>query len=235
MKINAISLILIGTILSLLFLCGELKAATWGGEPAKKPECLAPFEASLLDSHGTPILFDAHGRPVELNRYGQPNILDEALQERVWNPPDVAAVNPGCFVAGTPVDTPQGPVPIETIQTGTEVYSYDAHRVLRTTSVVEGFSTRESEIFLLTLENGTFLEVTGGHPFYKPSLLRYVFAQDLEAGDELLYIHPETDRTERIGVVSIERTGRTQTVYNLEVAVHHNYFVRGVLVHNASF
>jgi superfamily II DNA or RNA helicase len=66
-----------------------------------------------------------------------------------------------CFVAGTPVQTPEGPKPIETLQPGDEVFTSNGVMPVRTVK------RRESaDIVEVKLGNGERITCTGEHPFF---------------------------------------------------------------------
>jgi superfamily II DNA or RNA helicase len=71
-----------------------------------------------------------------------------------------------CFAAGTPVQTPAGPVPIEQIRVGDEVITFDpeadAFRVERVTEIMVRVS---SDLFRVVIDGEEFI-VTGGHPWF---------------------------------------------------------------------
>ncbi|MBU8912539.1 MAG: hypothetical protein KOO61_00830, partial [Spirochaetales bacterium] len=161
----------------------------------------------------------------------------------------------GCFVAGTPVLTSSGAVPIERVGAGDRVWAWDP--TVRSWSLQEvgGLLVHNytGDIIDITA-SGLQLTATGNHPFWvqsgaglrdRPlaedlggsSLVpgaagRWVSARDLRAGDTLIT---------RSGFVVVHAIavragspGQMQTVYNLSVGVHHTYAVgsTGVVVHN---
>jgi len=139
-----------------------------------------------------------------------------------------------CFAARTLVDTPAGAVPIEALQKGDLVWSYDLESERRVASpILRTFVHRNALVRELRLASGRALRVTNEHPFYVPECGRYAPASALSAGVELRTFHAGS-----VGETSVlsfpERADRT-TVYNIEVAGFHNYFAEGVLVHNKQF
>lgn len=127
----------------------------------------------------------------------------------------------GCFVAGTVVETQDGPVPIEAIEIGDEVLSLDdeGQRVFAT--VTRTYRTLGDEYLLI---NGS-MRVTPTHPFWVDGV--WVIAGDLKAGNELAGV----DGSPML-VDSIESVKFGVRVYNIEVEGTHTFFVDGVLVHN---
>jgi hypothetical protein len=122
-----------------------------------------------------------------------------------------------CLVAGTPVWTELGPVPVEQIKVGDRVLSQDPDTgqlafkpVLRT--------TERAPTHLVKFElEGESIHCSGGHPFWV-SGDGWVKARDLKPTARLHAVHG----TCAIG--SIKQTGFEPT-YNLIVADFHTYFV----------
>ena len=77
--------------------------------------------------------------------------------------------------------------------------------------------------------NKDTLTATSNHPFFLPKLGRYLRADSLRQGMQLLALTGAL-----LTVQSATAFDSTMAVYNFEVADHHNYFVgeAGVLVHN---
>ena len=129
-----------------------------------------------------------------------------------------------CFVAGTLVATAQGHRPIEEIGEGDFVWSRSeetgelALRPVAQLFVTPDQATVEIEI---VSESG-HLETIGAtleHPFWVPGE-GWVPAGRLEPGDELW-----TWRDEWLRVRQVRGSPERETVYNLEVAEDHTYFV----------
>ena len=142
-----------------------------------------------------------------------------------------------CFVAGTLIDTPRGPVKIETITIGQKIYGYDTKtkkRVVRKVTGVWDIGWRTYRY--LRLPNGKELRVTPEHPVYLPAQDRYLPIRQLQAGQQVL-VQPQKNNKQleqkaleqRLsGIVGIAR------VYTLTVEDTANYFAQGLLVHNKS-
>nr|MCU0686482.1 polymorphic toxin-type HINT domain-containing protein [Polyangiaceae bacterium] len=138
-----------------------------------------------------------------------------------------------CFVAGTPVWTDKGLVPIDSIQVGDWALTRDEttgawvwRRVLQT------FVTPDKPVLALTLQDELgrrdVLRVTAEHPF-KTQGLGWMPAGELRVGDRVLNANDTSLRVEQ----ATWAPGR-QTVYNLEVEEDHTYVVGqlGAWVHN---
>lgn len=133
-----------------------------------------------------------------------------------------------CFVAGTPISTPQGPVPIEALREGILINSYDVARQRVVQTRVRRVHARDAErLIRLTLSTGAALDTTPEHPFFLPALGEFRTAALLQPGDWLL-----TDTGAAATVVSTEERSEHATVYNLSVGEPHTYFAGSVLVHN---
>jgi hypothetical protein len=139
----------------------------------------------------------------------------------------------GCFAAGTRIDTPGGPVPIEAAFVGMPVYAFDVARSERTVRHVTAVHVHaHATVGLLTLSDGTSLRVTANHPIYSPGDDRYRPAGELGAHDQVLSMH--TGGAAVGEVAAYEADAAVDTVYNISVSGEHNYFAEGVLVHNKS-
>ncbi|MCP3170207.1 RHS repeat-associated core domain-containing protein [Myxococcus qinghaiensis] len=141
----------------------------------------------------------------------------------------------GCFIAGTPVLTAKGLVPIEEVAVGDWVWAWDEetrvpgwHRVSKT------FIKPAMVVLEVTLESpdGTREEfgVTAEHPFGVVGR-GWTEAQSLRWGDEV-----ESAMEERMRVVSVATSAERKPVFNFEVEDAHTYFVgeSTAWVHNIS-
>lgn len=135
-----------------------------------------------------------------------------------------------CFVAGTPVATPQGLVPIERIVAGDTVLSADVgSATFSSARVTATYVTHDRPVLDVSLVGQAApLRVTPGHLFF--TLDRgWVASEDLLPGEPLV----DTDGAGRL-VDRVESVEDRATVYNFEVEGTHTYFVGAerVLVHN---
>lgn len=153
-----------------------------------------------------------------------------------------------CFVAGTPVHTARGLIPIERIQVGDTVLSRDSKTGEQGYKpVLETFITHPDALYHVTYvlasnaaESGpadyNTLTCTGEHPFYVEGIHEFVPASGLCHGAELRL---SSGATAYVTDVQVERgpPGHRLTTYNFAVADWHTYFVggesTGVWVHNA--
>jgi len=139
----------------------------------------------------------------------------------------------GCFVAGTPVATQSGTIPIEKVSVGMLVMARDeatGETALRPVRQIFHYEGREIYGVVLLDEKGKIsrLEVTDDHPFKVPGQ-GWILSRDLRPGTLL-----ESLGRSGLKVVHIQDLGRTQPTFNFEVADSHTFFVgeAGVLVHN---
>jgi hypothetical protein len=136
--------------------------------------------------------------------------------------PDDDESDPGCFIAGTKIQLPNGIKYIEDIEVGDMVKSFD----VGTSSVVNSKVTEtfaHSDRYYMIL-NGN-IKTTSVHPFYSDG--NWIEAGDLSIGDKILHV----DGLEHT-IETIELSDESVTVYNFEVDGTHNYFAEGYLVHN---
>ncbi|MCZ2342869.1 MAG: hypothetical protein LC104_13930 [Bacteroidales bacterium] len=159
---------------------------------------------------------------------------------------------PKCFVAGTLVHTVEGTKPIEEVTTADQVWAFDRQtQQWRLCPVVQTFERRSDLLTHLTLDDGTELTGTVGHPFWViegeglagrtvgdhghdetpgPTPGRWVAMSALAVGDVVLTRAGQVAR-----VVVLETWTEAVPVYNLTVEGLHSYAVgtAGALVHNA--
>jgi hypothetical protein len=127
----------------------------------------------------------------------------------------------GCFEAGTPVATPAGNVPIESLRPGDAVLAEGGAiaRVAGTCAVTPDHYLR------IDLGSAT-VDVTEEHPF---AIARgeFVEARRLRVGDSLI-----RQNGERATIRSIAEIPAIHTAYNLTVTPAESFFAAGILVHN---
>lgn len=136
-----------------------------------------------------------------------------------------------CFVAGTLVQTVNGPKPIEEIRPGDQVWAKNLTTGESQVRPVTGlFRKQAASLMTITLASGAIVVVTEEHPFMVDGE-GWVLSGDLRVGDRL------TQRDGRAGTIArIDIQPGGQTVYNFEVAGDHNYYITDaqLLVHNCS-
>lgn len=146
-------------------------------------------------------------------------------------------IQPQCFAAGTPVATQDGPRPIESLVVGDLVWSRNVEtgendlKPVVTTHVTESRPVVSLDVRIDALRSERLL-VTHDHPFFSETKGTFVPARALASepvgslGANPLSASPL--------VAALESYASRVTVYNLEVAEFHTYFVgeSQLLVHN---
>ncbi|MFB3893466.1 MAG: Hint domain-containing protein [Phycisphaerae bacterium] len=133
----------------------------------------------------------------------------------------------GCFPAGTCVQTPDGPRPIETLKPGDEVVSIDdAGRMVKSRAV--GVFSTESPLLLLRTDRGE-LRTTAEHPIALAGG-GFRLAGELAPGEAVLFWRD--GRAQHAAVIEVRHTCEVVTVYNLTVGRPHTFVADGFLVHN---
>jgi RHS repeat-associated protein len=136
-----------------------------------------------------------------------------------------------CFTAGTLVSTTTGNRPIETIRPGDRVLSRDQQTgEISMQPVTRTFVTRERSVVEVILRVDSFedrLQATPTHPFFVLGS-GWVGAGQLQPG---MFVATANGTA---AVLEVSPTEGTHTVYNLEVASTHTYFVgqAATWVHN---
>lgn len=134
-----------------------------------------------------------------------------------------------CFAGGTPVSTPAGLKPIETIQAGDTVHAWSETQNRIVEARVKGGTQSLTRRLKVIQVGRDTLEVTGNHPFWSPSRKRWLMADQLQVGD-----HLGCRGRRAVRIRSIRTVRRPEFVYNFEVEGHHNYLVgaQRLLAHN---
>ncbi|HMF39050.1 MAG TPA: Hint domain-containing protein [Polyangia bacterium] len=136
-----------------------------------------------------------------------------------------------CFPAGTPIATPDGDRPIETVAAGSRVLSWSIDRGAPVAArVLDVKRRRAHELLELTLADGRTLKVSANHPLFVPARASFVPAGELRAGDQLGVL---TDGgLAPVAVKTIATRVADTDVFDLTIESTHAYFAGGVLAHN---
>ncbi|HYF14495.1 MAG TPA: Hint domain-containing protein [Phycisphaerales bacterium] len=132
-----------------------------------------------------------------------------------------------CIVAGTPVETPAGPRPIESLRIGDDVITQLPDGTFAPAKITAVRNARVGAHLRIALDGGASLHATPEHPIATPS--GFVKAGDLDAGDFVI------TRDGEQCIVSIATVRHPTRVLDLSVEPGHTFFASGVLVHNKSF
>ncbi len=125
-----------------------------------------------------------------------------------------------CVARGTPIATPKGAVPIQELQVGDAVISFDPKANARSVSHVQRTDSAHADELLAFGE----LLVTERHPIYANG--SWQLARDVPPGAKLLLRSGSTAAAHPV------RLTLPTTVYDISVSPPHTYFAGGVLVHN---
>lgn len=140
-----------------------------------------------------------------------------------------------CFIAGTPIETDRGPVPIENLKVGDMVLAFRADHTTvlrRVTHLHEATVHRTLELKV----GDRTLHTTDEHPFWTPEVRSFTRAADLVAGATLAMLGDEQKMfPARLAATrSVARPAGIK-VYNITVeGPEHTYFADHVAVHNKS-
>ena len=144
-------------------------------------------------------------------------------------------VGPHCFAAGTLVacrnaDGEEIHKPIEEIEVGDEVLSYDEETGEQGYKPVVRLFRNQTKEWYHVFVDGEEIRCTGEHPFYVKGK-GFIPAKELKSGDKCLLSTGEDVTIEK---VELEALTEAETTYNFEVADFHTYYVteKDVLVHN---
>ncbi len=188
-----------------------------------------------------PVLQAAAGAPAELKddeeawhiwwydtlgyRYQSPpkvTVFQDATPES-YPPPRITT----CFVAGTPVQTLDGPRPIESIQVGDQVLSQDATTgALTFQPVVFLHHNPPGKTLRISLTSGDSVVCSVYHRFWRANR-GWAMARELKTGDVLRTLGGIV----RVALVDADTV---QPLYNLDVAGSRTFFAgaKGLLVHD---
>ena len=134
-----------------------------------------------------------------------------------------------CFSEGTPVLTPSGVRPIDSLQPDDVVLAYDFASLRAVPRRVLKVHKNKTERFYSIRMKGDAVFATGLHRFWVVSEQRWVEARALKAGASLLGSNGESVAVESIAI----HESPDASTYNLHVEQFSTYFVgSGVLVHN---
>ncbi len=130
----------------------------------------------------------------------------------------------GCFPIGSLVTTPSGPVAIQDLREGDDVYGYVDNALTR--SKVSRVFEHKGMFDTLQIDHTSgSLIVTGNHSILTNS--KYVQAETLKVGDTIF-----TGQGEPVQITNISPSDDREVVYNIDVENIHNYVVDDIQVHS---
>lgn len=133
----------------------------------------------------------------------------------------------GCFLPGTPVLTPDGSRPIETLQAGDSIYAFDENDMPVITRVLDTYRVVRDHYYMLHTEHFE-VNATAEHPFYTSH--GFVTVEDLKPGDSLYLYENGSLSVETLR--SIDAVYTPTIAYNLQVDEPHTFFANSFAVHN---
>lgn len=133
-----------------------------------------------------------------------------------------------CFAAGTPVATPTGFRPIESLTAGDKVIAFDFQLETFAPALVLGLHESSTDQIVRITMNGQEIRSTRRHPFWVDDVHGWVEARALQPGMQVKTLH---------GPAVIERVATTQIAgmptFNLHIAGLSTFCVGpGAVVHN---
>ena len=171
------------------------------------------------------------------------NPIEEGFDRAIEKTQDVLAiagdnvVQHTCFPEGTLVLTPSGPVAIQQLNVGDEVYHCNTR--LKKCEISHVLIKGQDYKPLLTIQSKDWeLQTTFDHPFWVEDVNDYMEAQDLEPG---LNLRDYDGNLVKIEKLKVPEDPEPELVYNIKVAEHPNFYVSAsqnkpfVLVHNCDY
>lgn len=175
------------------------------------------------DAHVLDIIEDAKFKTAE----GSSAVATEDLMLVQKADGTITCVRGACFVAGTPVHTPQGIRPIETIRESEKVISTDLNTGDTVWQQVERSFHKTASRLVRVIAGADTILSTPEHPYL--TISGWKSAADLQPGQLLKIANHDS-----IVVNAVTIIDTTATVFNFTVANTHNYSIgrQGIIVHN---
>lgn len=153
-------------------------------------------------------------------------------------PPKPPPPPPGCFVVGTPVDTPTGPVAIESLKVGDAVWTVDndGNRVVGEVTDVHAHPQSTEARGELVLDDGRKIVGTLAHEVYHAKCGDFHRLDHFCPDDSVLEFDLDTGLPSETKVLAtIRGTANPVDLYDISVSPFPHYLVQGVQVHNKCF
>ncbi|MET0072480.1 MAG: Hint domain-containing protein [Candidatus Thiodiazotropha sp.] len=139
----------------------------------------------------------------------------------------------GCFPADTEIKTPYGWKPIKDLSTGSVVVSYTKRGQLVNSKVLQQCThTLCNIVTIVTADRNASFTATEIHAVNTSG--GWLRINQLKAGDRVTYL-ADNGKIACHTVLSIEKTERRETVYNLIVEGHYTFITRSCLAHSFSY
>ena len=137
-----------------------------------------------------------------------------------------------CFLSGTRIATPRGPVRVEELGVGASVISVDPISGASSIAVVQSIeSVSVGEYLVVRTVSGGRVNVTPHHPFWSPDISSFQQIGDLSLGDNIARWNG--GKMHRDAIVSIERKSGSGKVYHLRIdRAPHTFLADNYVVHN---
>ena len=135
----------------------------------------------------------------------------------------------GCFASGVEIATDKGGLSNEQVELGQPVIGYDEEKqdtvISKVVRLIKGHAQQLVQLFIKDKP----IEVAEGHPIYVPAYQRYVAADSLRKGMQLLALSGALLTIDSTAIIA-----SNVATYDFEIAEVHNYFVgeEQILVHN---
>ena len=141
-----------------------------------------------------------------------------------------------CLAEGTQIATPSGPVRIEKLRVGDQVYSVDPRTGERHPARITAIREDQKPALAIRTRSGRTVIATAEHPFYVRERGEYVPAGELRKQSvKRLALHDGKDDLGADAILALEELPGTFRVFDLTVdSRFHNFLADGFLVHNKS-
>ena len=148
----------------------------------------------------------------------------------LWSAPSLswARGGGGCLAEGTPVLTPEGPIPIEKLRVGDGVVTIAGGKAQSREESLPGWKSRRMTFLEIAIP-GAKLRITPEHPVMV-GRGAYLLAKLLKPGDEIYAV--QNGRLAATAIQSIRPILEKKPVYNLLVAPGGTFTAGGIVVHN---
>ena len=192
------------------------------------PELERHSQSHFLTSH-SPHATLTHGQTWDFNRVVQGARAHYQMRQASRRS---GGRGSGCFVSGSEVLTAGGvQVSIDKLQLGDSVMAFDSDGTLRPATVRGCMTFLSDNHYVITLNNGNVMRVTGQHPICT-GLDAFCRADALCVGHRVMIRAFNETSLQSAIVTSIKAVDESTVVYNLSTTPYHTFFAADVAVHN---